>query len=481
MGVARHGAVTARGVRDGDPAALTGLASVRGAAVLAYCERLCDARSAVVATGDAFARFRSAVYTAPSLEAVDPEALLLSRTRQAAAEHALPPAPEAGGALRRRVSGRRSATCSHIATLLAARVNGELSEADRDRLERHLARCSGCRVIEARFDEAERAYRDAQQRPPDPAVAMTIVDALAAAAPVADAAQAHRVNGDGSQAQAAGAGAGAAAGAPPAIAFVAPDEPQPDYGDGPAAVEGAPAAPRSEPQPPPEPPAQPEPQPIAVALPVAPEQAPSLDEPGGSHEGEPATVAFAAGAALAARRARGALLRPGARRSRSTRPDPALREHRHGFAARVAGPAVIVALALLAALAVAGVFESGNHAGRRAAAAAPAPAAVTPQPQPAPAAGKHRRHHHRRHHPRTHQRRRGAPTPSPTPAVATAAPRKVASAPAPVATPAPSHSTAPTTSQQPSTAHVLGGPSQQAPPQTGAPGGAPSGYQPASP
>src|SRR5436189_6243713 len=99
-------AVTARGVRDGDRAALAALVERRGAAVLAYCDHLAAPGRALEAAGEAFAGFRRDVREAEDPVGLDPEALLLSATRRAASSRA--PRPEAPSGLLRR---RRAATC----------------------------------------------------------------------------------------------------------------------------------------------------------------------------------------------------------------------------------------------------------------------------------------------------------------------------------------------------------------------------------
>src|SRR5436189_4694569 len=83
--------VTPSGVRDGDPAALHGLCERRGASVSAYCHEVCGAEEATRAAAEAFARFRAAVVALDDLTTIDPEALLLSATRHAAASLATIP------------------------------------------------------------------------------------------------------------------------------------------------------------------------------------------------------------------------------------------------------------------------------------------------------------------------------------------------------------------------------------------------------
>jgi hypothetical protein len=185
-------AVTPDGVRDGDPAALAGLCAARGPSVLAYCRHVAGADVAAAAAADAFARFRAAVVATDDLTELNPEALLISATRKVAAAH---------------VDRDPQGVCAEIPSLLAARAEKELARDDLARLEEHLESCWTCRAPVARFEAAERAYRD----PPDPAIdpqtAERIVAALAAAAPArgADAADAPQApNGSGSHAPAAG-------------------------------------------------------------------------------------------------------------------------------------------------------------------------------------------------------------------------------------------------------------------------------------
>jgi hypothetical protein len=176
---ASAGVVTARGVRDGDPSALTALCERRGAAVLAYCEELLSGPVVSVAAADAFARFRREVLSADRLDSVNPEALLLRSTRRAALERA--PTGDGGRSLRDVVRGRR-ATCDLVPDLLAAHAEEALSEADEERLARHLSACSACHDLAERFMRAEHAYRDPPDRAVPAALVSTIVAALTAAA-----------------------------------------------------------------------------------------------------------------------------------------------------------------------------------------------------------------------------------------------------------------------------------------------------------
>jgi hypothetical protein len=156
-------------VRDGDPDALAGLCERRGPAVLAYCRIVAGDSAAAAAAAEAFARFRAAVVAAEDLANLNPEALLVSATRHAAAHHA---------------SVVASGVCAEVPVLLAGRADRSISAANVEFLEGHLDTCWTCRAPVARFEAAERAYRD----PPDDAVppdaAKAIVAALAAAAPI---------------------------------------------------------------------------------------------------------------------------------------------------------------------------------------------------------------------------------------------------------------------------------------------------------
>lgn len=171
--------VTPEGVRDGDPAALSGLTTRRGAAVLAYTEQVARPGRSVDAAAEAFARFRQAVVAADDPYDVDPERTLLRTTRFAAAAVAPIEVP-----LRSRLRGSSGPSpCELVPELLAARAEGELSIADQDRLSRHLLRCAGCSATEARFRAGERAYRAAPDVPPVTFASRAIMEALMHAAP----------------------------------------------------------------------------------------------------------------------------------------------------------------------------------------------------------------------------------------------------------------------------------------------------------
>jgi hypothetical protein len=171
--------VTPEGVRDGDPAALSGLTARRGAAVLAYAEQVARPGRAVDAAAAAFARFRLAVVAADDPYDVDPERTLLRGTRFAAAAAAPHERP-----LRVRLRGTGApSACALVPELLAARAEGDLSPADDERLNRHLLRCGTCSAAETRFRAGERAYRLAPDAPPVPFAARAIMQALLQAAP----------------------------------------------------------------------------------------------------------------------------------------------------------------------------------------------------------------------------------------------------------------------------------------------------------
>jgi hypothetical protein len=149
--------VTPEGVREGDPTALRALVDRRGPAVIAFCTQVCGRDNAPVAAAEAFARFRAAVRDAPDLSAVDPETLLRGATRHAAASMARTPlGPPPHGVLR----SRGTKTCEHVPTMLAARANGALGQADLERLARHLDRCERCNAMAEIFRRAEFSYQD---------------------------------------------------------------------------------------------------------------------------------------------------------------------------------------------------------------------------------------------------------------------------------------------------------------------------------
>jgi putative zinc finger protein len=171
--------ITPIGVRDGERSTLRALGERRGGAVLAYCEWVCAPGHTLDAAAEAFARFRATVVAAPQLDDVDPEAMLLSATRHAAAERA--PAPPPPGRMGLPVPGWYS--CPLVPELLAARADGQLSGADLRRLERHLERCAPCQESERRVQAGELAYRGAGHDAPAELAIEAIERALRAAAP----------------------------------------------------------------------------------------------------------------------------------------------------------------------------------------------------------------------------------------------------------------------------------------------------------
>ncbi|MCA1656598.1 MAG: zf-HC2 domain-containing protein, partial [Actinobacteria bacterium] len=151
--------------------------------MLAYCNHVAADGQAEMAAAEAFRRFRTAVVQAPDLADLEPEALLISATRHAAAAH-VPEPPQPPDVLRG--VARRPATgwCGDVPALLAARADRAISRIDLARLEAHLSGCPACRAPEARFKAAERAYRNPPDTPlPLPAMA-AIIAALATAAPI---------------------------------------------------------------------------------------------------------------------------------------------------------------------------------------------------------------------------------------------------------------------------------------------------------
>lgn len=69
---------------------------------------------------------------------------------------------------------RGSRTCAVIPTLLLARARGELSAADVVRVANHVARCPGCRALDAGMERAEAAFRDpGEAEPPPPMIEAT--------------------------------------------------------------------------------------------------------------------------------------------------------------------------------------------------------------------------------------------------------------------------------------------------------------------
>lgn len=263
----------------------------------------------MAAAAEAFRRFRTAVVMATDPTDLHPEELLISATRHSAAEHVDRP-PDSPDVLR--FVARRPATgwCGDVPTLLAARADRTILRIDLARLEQHLAGCPACRAPEARFDAAERAYRNPPDTPLPLSATAAIMAALASAGTVSPA-EAMKNGAEGGYATSLN-GAGPAAASPPvepAPTAPPPVEPtvvEPAVVDPavvdpalvePVAVEPPPAAPPPvayslppvepapvapppayTPPPMPEPPSPPPPAPVA-ALPSLPEPPPPLPLP----------------------------------------------------------------------------------------------------------------------------------------------------------------------------------------------------------
>jgi len=188
MAISSQPAMTPDGIREGDPAALAALVEHRANAVLAYCEAVCSPAGAERAAAETFARFRAAVAAAEDARSLDPAALLLGATRHASASLTITPTPPADGGMRRKLGAGRapsaSETCTLIPGLLAARAEGALSAADRERLARHLERHPACRALADAVDRAEAGYASPPSRMVPIGALTEIMVALTAAAPI---------------------------------------------------------------------------------------------------------------------------------------------------------------------------------------------------------------------------------------------------------------------------------------------------------
>ncbi|HEX2016547.1 MAG TPA: hypothetical protein VGN69_07615 [Solirubrobacteraceae bacterium] len=527
--------VTPRGVRDGDPAALAAVCERRGPAVLAYCELVSAPGRAPEAASDAFGRFRAAVYETENPAELEPDALLLSFTRSAASARApQPPAPP------RRVGSRRlgRSPCELVPELLVARAENRLTPADELRLSRHLERCEVCRAAAQRFHAAERAYRDPPRGDLPPAVADAIMRALTAAAPVDG--QAPRANG---ALPAPGASLEPPAPGPETVEPAPPDPepvaPRPDMeGDGasgqpqwhadsgagdtrvvpaaawpvepPAAAE-SPGAWAAEP-PPDAHAAEPPPDAWAAEPPAEGTAAGSAERPapiviGGSPEARGETYGYPV-AAVERSEARepapssgllGSLTAGGRHLPRARRAPRSTGGHeRISSWSRIGLPAAIVAVALLVALAAAGVFSPGSPSRSRSASqgtppspvlpAAVSPASGSPSAAPKPASRRPHRHRVRRPaarrsgatagRPAGRPTRRSGPASRPTNTTTRRSPtpaRSPSSSSTQSSTPVTSRPARPTPSRPP-TAHTAPGASK-APPPSSPPASGP-GYQP---
>jgi hypothetical protein len=324
-------AVTPSGVRDGDPAALAGLCAARGPSVLAYCRHVAGDADAGEAAADAFASFRAAVVATEDLADLNPEALLIDATRNAAARHA-PRAP--------------LDVCAVVPLLLAARADKTISAADSETLDQHLESCWNCRAPVARFEAAERAYGDPPGPQMEPAIAAGIIAAMAAAGPApADAADPSAPVSNG------GSGPSPATEDIP----VAGDEPAADRIDGPTTEFRAPDVLESD----------------RVAVEAAAVAGHAAAEParhGPEPESELVRGRSAARGAIGARIPR-ARRQPPARKARAA-PAPVLElagsrsrgRSRSGLPLPIVLPVAVVLLAVLGALFVSGVFGGDDPA-----------------------------------------------------------------------------------------------------------------------
>jgi len=169
-------------LRAGDPAALQALVDRRGPAVVAFCTQVCGPSAAPTAAAEAFARFRAALRDMMDLVGgdVDVDRLVRSATRHAAATMARTPVgPPPHG----RLMARNTETCQRVATMLAARANSALNEADLDRLARHLNRCERCSAMSEIFHRAELAYQDPPFDTLGTDVSSVLLEALSAVSP----------------------------------------------------------------------------------------------------------------------------------------------------------------------------------------------------------------------------------------------------------------------------------------------------------
>jgi hypothetical protein len=104
---------------------------------------------------------------------------LLRRTRAIAARHATVRPPRHGWR-NMLAAERHDGTCERTPRLLAMRANGELDEARRAELERHLESCVTCQAAEIRAERADRAFAGVT------GIAIEAPPAVAAEAPAAN-------------------------------------------------------------------------------------------------------------------------------------------------------------------------------------------------------------------------------------------------------------------------------------------------------
>ncbi|MEA2348233.1 MAG: hypothetical protein QOG62_2020 [Thermoleophilaceae bacterium] len=177
-------------VAAGDERAFRAYHDAREPAVQAYTSRVCSLEESFDATVNAIFM---ALKASPDLAGVSSneelDALLLRITRVEASARAATDAPAPAGrvapigqALARKLG--RDEACKSMPTLLAARAAGDLSDADLEQVERHLAGCSRCTVLAARFDRAEEAFA-ARQKEVGLPTAAEVAAGIAPRAPVA--------------------------------------------------------------------------------------------------------------------------------------------------------------------------------------------------------------------------------------------------------------------------------------------------------
>lgn len=173
----------------GDDEAMGSFKEARGAAVQAYCARVCEVDAIPAAREAAFATFVESLRSGDAGEEADVDAVLLQSTREEAAERATT-SPDALSSLaggRPRLPGvvralRPSPACEVMPSLLAARGGGLLSPGDLEKISRHIEGCSRCQATDARFKDAESAWAArVAQRPLD-----GVLEAVAAATAVSE-------------------------------------------------------------------------------------------------------------------------------------------------------------------------------------------------------------------------------------------------------------------------------------------------------
>lgn len=145
------------GVRDGDAAALNGLAQRRGANVLAYCSQVCGPQRAPVAAAESFARMRAVLRDDVNVTQIDPDGLLRRATRHTAAAAARTPlGPPPGGP----ITGRETTTCLDVAVALAADADAKLTDEQHGRLHDHIDSCPRCSALAEITLRADTAFSD---------------------------------------------------------------------------------------------------------------------------------------------------------------------------------------------------------------------------------------------------------------------------------------------------------------------------------